>query len=172
MSIFGRVLKGTVGLCADGLEYVITTGARGIKHKYGEHELVRTASEIGSSSVRVTESTVKTMADVVDGGIDAGIGYLAKDQVTVNKGWERSKNAGQELVVGFEKGLVYTYEAGALTTSSAVQAGKHYIKGDKVRAGRELGKTKRYAKNFGKVVLVGLLAFGPPAPGDKDKRDD
>ena len=172
MSIFGKVLKGTVGLCANGLEYVITKSAHGIVNKYGENEFVKTASEIGSSTVRVTESTVKTLTDVVDGGIDAGVGYLAKDEVMVNSGLERSKIAGKGLVVGIEKGLVYTFEAGAKTTTSAVQAGKHYIKGDKNLAHQELGKTKNYARKFGKIVVVGLLAFGPTDNSDKDAPEE
>jgi len=169
MSILGQVIKTTVGLCANGLEYVIKKSAHGIVNKYGEHEIIQTASEIGSSTVRVTESTVKTITDVVDGGIDAGVGYLAKDERKVNNGLERSKIAGKDLVVGVEKGLVYTYKAGAKTTTSAVQAGKYYIKGNHNLARQELGKTKDYAKNFGKVVVVGLLAFGPIDNGDKDK---
>ncbi|MDD3364618.1 MAG: hypothetical protein PHZ03_06525 [Syntrophomonas sp.] len=172
MSIFGQVLKATVGLCADGLEYVITKSTHGIVNKYGENEFVQSASEIGSSTVRVTESTVKTLTDVVDGGIDAGVGYLAKDEVKVNNGLERSKIAGKGLVVGVEKGLVYTFQAGRKTTTSAVKAGKYYIKGDKNLACQELGKTKAYAKKFGKVVVVGLLAFGPIDNGDKDTIDE
>jgi len=172
MSIFGQVLKATVGLCADGLEYVITKSAHGIVNKYGENEFVQSASEIGSSTVRVTESTVKTLTDVVDGGIDAGVGYLSNDEVKINNGLERSKIAGKGLVVGVEKGLVYTFKAGTKTTTSAVKAGKYYIKGDKNLACQELGKTKVYAKNFGKVVVVGLLAFGPIDNGDKDTIDE
>jgi len=75
VSILGQAVKGTVGLLANGLDYVITKSAHGIENKYGDNELVKTASEVGSSSVRVTESTVKTLTDVVDGGIDAGVGY-------------------------------------------------------------------------------------------------
>ncbi len=56
MSLFGKVFKGTVGLCANGLEYVITKSADGIVKKYGENELVETASEIGASAVRATEA--------------------------------------------------------------------------------------------------------------------
>ncbi|MDD2619950.1 MAG: hypothetical protein PHC92_04690 [Syntrophomonadaceae bacterium] len=172
MSILGQVLKGTVGLFANGLDYVITKGAHGIVNKYGQNEFVKTASEIGTSTVRVTESTVKTLTDAVDGGIDAGVGYLAKDEVKINNGLERSKLAGKELVTGVEKGLTDTFKAGTNTTASAVQAGKYYIKGDKNLACQELGKTKTYAKSFGKVVVIGLLAFGPINNSDNDKVEE
>ncbi len=172
MSILGRVLKGTVGLCADGLEYVITKSTKGIVNKYGDNELVQTASDIGANTVRATEKTVKTLTDAVDGGIDAGIGYLSKDDNQINNGMERSKNAGKELVTNFANGLAYTFKAGTKTTSSAVQAGKYYIKGDKSLAQQELGKTKAYAINFSKVVVVGLLAFGPTENIDKDQKNE
>lgn len=172
MSILGKAVKGTVGLLANGLDYVITKSARGIENKYGDNELVKTASEVGSSSVRVTESTVKTLTDIVDGGIDAGAGYLAKDETKVNTGLERSKTAGKELVTGIKEGFLTTVEAGAKTANSAVQAGKHYIKGDPDLAYQELGNTKVYAKNLGKMVVIGLLAFGTVKSGDKDKKDE
>lgn len=171
MSILGKVLKGTVGLCANGLDYLITKSTQRVVAKYGENEFVQTASEIGSSTVRTTENTVKKLTDAVDGGIDAGVGYLAKDDIKINNGLEQSKNAGKELVSGFEKGLTYTYKAGTQTSSSAVQAGKHYVKGDKHLAHQELVKTKKYAKHFGKVVVVGLLAFGPTENIDTEKQD-
>lgn len=171
MSIVGRVLKGTVGLCANGLGYVITRTAQGVANKYGENEAVQTVSEISSSSVRVTASTVKTLTDVVDGGIDAGIGYLTKDPVSVNNGLERSKIAGKELVIGVKDGLVYTMAAGAKTATSAVKVGRHYIHGDKNLARQELGKTKIYAKHLGKVVAVGMLALGPVDTSDKVKAE-
>lgn len=171
MSIFGQAIKGTVGLLANGLDYVITKSAHGIENKYGENEFVKTASEIGSSTVRVTENTLNTLTDVVDGGIDAGVGYLAKDEDQKNRGFERAKTAGKEMGTGIINGLEYTIEAGAKTTNSAVQAGKYYIQGDKNLAYQELGKAKVNAKHFGKVVAVGLLAFGVMNNGDKDTTD-
>jgi len=172
MSILGKAIKGTVGLFANGLDYVISKSANGIESKYGENEIVRTASEIGSSTVRATESTVKTLTDVVDGGIDAGVGYLSKDEDKINNGLERSKTAGKEMVVGVGKGLACTVEAGTKTTASAVKAGKYYVKGNRNLAHQEFGKTKVYAKNLGKLVAVGLLAFGPVDNGDKDKTEE
>lgn len=171
MSILGKVVKKSVGLCADGLDYVINKTAAGIAHKYGENELLHTASEISSSSVRATEITVKTLADVADGGIDAGIGYLTKDAALVNEGWVQSKSAGKELVTGVGKGLAYTVAAGAKTTTSAVQAGKHYVQGDRNQARQELGETKGHAKRFAKVMVAGLLTFGPINYREKDKLD-
>ncbi|MEQ8202028.1 MAG: hypothetical protein ABRQ24_11480 [Syntrophomonadaceae bacterium] len=58
MSIFGKVVKSTVGLLALGLDTVITKGAHGLEKRYGRNELVKTVSDIGSSSVWVTEKTV------------------------------------------------------------------------------------------------------------------
>lgn len=172
MSILGQAVKGTIGLFANGLDYIIVKSADSIENKYGENEFVKTASEIGSSTVRVTASTAKTLTDVVDGSIEAGIGYLAKNECQKNNGLDRAKVAGKEMVVGIEKGLVYTIGAGATTTNSAVQAGKHYIKGDKNLAYQELGKTKAYAKHLGKVVVIGLLAFGSIDNSDTDNQTD
>jgi hypothetical protein len=171
MSIFGQAIKGTVGLLANGLDHVITKSARGIENKYGENKFVQTASEIGTSTVRVTESTVKTLTNVVDGGIDAGVGYLSKDDDKKNNGLKRAKIAGKEMVVSVEKGLAYTVAAGAETATSAVTAGKYYVKGNKNMASQEFGKTKVYAKNLGKAVVVGLLAFGAVDNGDRDNGD-
>lgn len=165
MSIFGQVIKGTVTLIADGLDYVITKSTGAIKNKYGENEMVQTVSDIGSSTVRVSESTLKTLADVVDGGIEAGAGYISDNEDKKSIGLDRMKTAGKDLVTGFGQGLAYTYEAGATTTTSAVQAGKHMVQGNKEQAVEELAKTKTHAINFAKVVVVGLLAFGPTAPG-------
>ena len=171
MSILGRAIKDTVGLLASGLDFVITKGTDGIGKKYGDNQIVKTASEIGVNTVRVTESTFKTLTDVVDGGIDAGVGYLAKDETKIDDGLERSKAAGKDLAVGVGKGLVITYEAGAKTAGSAITAGKHYYKGDKNLADQEFTKTKVYARDLGKLVAVGILAFGPPEYGKKDKID-
>ncbi|MDD4803204.1 MAG: hypothetical protein PHF24_09745 [Syntrophomonas sp.] len=172
MSILGKVFIGTVGLCADGLEYVITKSAHGIGGKYGKKEMAETASEIGSSAVRATESTVKTLADIVDGGIDAGVGYLADDGVKISKGLARSKAAGKYLVAGIGQGLAYTAKEGARTGSSALKAGQYYVKRDRNQASRELAKTKSYARRFGKVVLIGLLAVGPIKNTDKTEKGE
>jgi hypothetical protein len=170
MSIVGHAIKGSVGLIANGLEFVISKSTNAIKNKYGGNELIQTVSQIGSSSVRVTEKTVKTLADVVDGGIDAGVGYLYDNESKQKIGLDRMKTAGKDFVAGIEQGIAYTYKAGAKTTSSAAIAGKYYVKGNKKLANQEFAKTKVYAKNLGKVVVVGLLAFGPVDPGDKTEK--
>jgi hypothetical protein len=170
MSIVGYAIKGSVRLIANGLDYVITKSTNAIENKYGENELIQTVSQIGSSSVRVTETTVKTLADVVDGGIDAGVGYLSDDESKQIIGLARMKTAGKDIVTGVEQGIAYTYKAGAKTTNSAVMAGKYYVQGNKKLANQEFAKTKVYAKNLGKVVVVGLLAFGPVDLGDKTKK--
>ena len=172
MSIVGQAIKGTAALIANGLDYVITKGTNAIENKYGEKEFIQEVSKIGSSTVRVSENTVKTLADVVDGGIDAGVGYLSDDESKQNIGLDRMKTAGKDIGVGLKQGIAYTFEAGAKTTSSAVKAGKYYVKGNKKQAGQELVKTKVYAKNLGKIVVVGLLAFGPVNPNDKDHEND
>mgnify|MGYP000860154498 FL=1 len=169
MSIFGQALKGTVGLLANGLDCIITASTRQIGKKYGDSDLVKTAGEIGSNTVRVTENTVKTLTDVVDGGLEAGAGYLIKDEVKVDSGVKRAKTAGKDLVLGVERGIAITYEAGAKTTGSAVEAGKHYFKGDKTMARQELANTKAHAKELGKLIVVGLLAFGAMDNGVKNK---
>lgn len=171
MSIVGKAIKGTVAVIADGLDYVITKGTKAIEHKYGENEYVQTVSQIGTSSVRASESTVKKLADVVDGGIDAGTGYLSADKSKQNVGLDKMKTAGKDIVVGVEQGIAYTFAAGAKTTTSAVKAGKYYVKGHTKQAGEEFAKTKFYAKHLGKVVVVGLLAFGPIDPGDKSDEE-
>ncbi|MEQ8235523.1 MAG: hypothetical protein ABRQ23_01965 [Syntrophomonadaceae bacterium] len=165
------MVKKSVGLCANGLDYVITQSASGIENKYGENALVQTASEIGSSSLRATEMTVKRLADIADGGIEAGVGYLTKDEASVKSGWKQSTSAGKELVAGVGKGIAYTVAAGAKTTSSAVQAGKHYVQGNKTLTHQELGQTKVHAKRFAKIMVAGLLTFGPVNCDDKDKLD-
>lgn len=169
MSILGKVVKRSVGICADGLDYVITKSAAGITNKYGQNESIRTVAVIGSNSVRATENTVKTLADVVDGGIGAGIGYLTKDEASVIDGWEQSRSAGKALVAGVGKSLTYTAAAGARTTTSAVQAGKHYVRGDKNLARQELRVTQGHAKRFAKIMVAGLITFGPVTFDDKDQ---
>ena len=169
MSIFGQAIKSTVTLIADGLDYVITKSTNAIENKYRENEFVQTVSEIGSSTVRVSESTIKTLTDVVDGGIDAGVGYLSDDESKKNIGLDRMKTAGKDIVVGVEQGIAYTYEAGVKTTSSALKAGKHYAQGNRKQANQEFAKTKVLAKNLGKVVVVGLLAFGAIDLGNKSE---
>ncbi len=172
MSILGRVITGTVSVIADGFDYVITKSASKIENKFGENELIQTVSEIGSSTIRVTESTVKTLADAVDGGIDAGIGCLAKDENKKVNGIKRVKSATREMVTGVGKGIEYTVEKGANTTASAARAGKYYIQGNEKLAGEEIAKTKVLAKDLAKVLVIGLLAFGVMDPGGKDKNKE
>jgi len=169
MSIIGKGLKATVAIIANGLDYVITKSTNTIKNKYGENEFIESVSQIGTSSVRATETTVKTLADVVDGGIEAGIGYLSDNKSKQNIGVGKMKTAGKDIVTGVQQGIAFTVAAGAQTTSSAVKAGKYYIKGHKMKANQEFANTKVYAKNFGKVVAVGLLAFGPVELNDREK---
>jgi len=161
MSIIGKAIKGTVAIVADGLDYVITKSVNVIENKYGENEFTQSVSQIGTSSVRVTESTVKTLADVVDGGIDAGVGYLSDDKNKQNLGLDRMKTAGKDMVDGVKQGIAYTVAAGAETTSSAVKAGRYYVKGNKKKANHEFANTRVCAKKFGKMMVVGLLTFGP-----------
>jgi len=170
MSIVGKAIKGTAALIANGLDYVITKSTDTIENKYGENEFTQSVSQIGTSSVRASESTVKKLADVVDGGIDAGVGYISDDKDKQTVGLDRMKTAGKDIAVGVGQGIAYTFNAGAKTTTSAVKAGKYYVKGDQKQAGEEFVRTKVYAKNFGKVVVVGLLSFGPVDPGDKDEK--
>ena len=175
MSIFGKVVKGVVGLAATGADLVITKTSHGIENKFGEKEIIKTASEIGSGTVRVTETTVKTMTDVVDGGIEAGLGYLSKDEERKISGLEQSKTAGKELVTGIGKGVAYTATAGANTASSAFTAGKYFVNGEKDMARQEFDHTKDCVKHLGKTVAVGLLAFGPlpdAMMNDETKNDD
>ena len=161
MSIFGKVVKGVVGLAATGADLVITKTSQGIENKFGEKEIIKTASEIGSGTVRATETTVKIMTEVVDGGIEAGLGYLSKDEERKINGLEQSKAAGKDLVTGIGKGVVYTAKAGAKTASSAFSAGKYFVNGENDMAQQEFDHTKDCAKHLGKTVAVGLLAFGP-----------
>lgn len=172
MSLFGKAVKGSVTLIADGLDFVIRKGTQAIEKKYGEKDYIHTASEIGSGAIRASETTVKTLADVVDGGLEAGLGHVSKDQDKKQMGIKRTKSAGQELVDGIGKGLTYTVKEGARTTNSAVQAGKHYVRGNKDLAFQELARSKALAKNLGKTVAVGLLAFGPVDPDQKNKNKD
>ncbi len=170
MSIVGKVLKGSVSLVADGLDWVVSKGARKIGDKYGKPEMMETVAEIGSSTVRATETTVKTLADVVDGGLETGAGYLVKDKEKRDIGLNRMKTAGMDLATGMGKGLLCTYDAGSRTAGSAFKAGKYYVKGSKKQADREFARTKIYARDFGKLVLVGFLALGPVTPEDKEKK--
>ena len=167
MSMFGMAVKGSVTLIADGLDLVVRKGAQAVEKKYGEKDYIHTASEIGSGTIRASETTVKTLTDVIDGGLEAGIGHLSKDQEKKQIGMNRTKSASQELVEGIGKGLIYTVKEGARTTSSAVQAGKYYARGNKDLAVRELARSKALAKKLGKTVAVGLLAFGPVDPTQK-----
>lgn len=170
MSILGKVLKGSVSLIADGLDLLISKGARRIEDKYGKPEVMQTVAEIGSTTVRATESTVNTLADVVDGGLETGAGYLSKDKGKRDIGLNRMKTAGHELAVGMGKGLVCTCEAGSRTAASAFKAGQYYVKGSKQQADQEFTRTKDHARDFGKLVVVGLLAVGPVTLEDKEEK--
>lgn len=162
MTMFGKAVKGILGLAAGGADFVLAKTAQGLGKKLGDNEMIKTASEIGSGTVRVTEATLKTFTDVVDGGIEAGMGYLSKDEDKQSNGLQQAKTAGKEIVTGMAKGVVYTAAAGAETASSAATAGKHLMNGDKGLARQEFDRTKAFAKHLGKTVAVGLLAFGPP----------
>ncbi len=168
MSVFGKLVKSTVGLLALGLDTAITKGAHGLEKRYGRNELVKTVSDVGSSSVRVTEKTVNTLTDVVDGGLEAGAGYLSRDPEQKNQGLDKAKTAGKEIIAGVGQGLTYTAAAGTRTTSSAFQAGRYYVQGEKHLAKREFGRTRLYAKHFGKTVVIGLLALGATDTGQPD----
>jgi hypothetical protein len=154
MSIFGKVVKGVVGLAASGADLVITKTSQGIEKKFGEKEIIKTASEISSGTIRVTETTVKTMTDAVDGGIEAGLGYLYKDDERKINGLEQSKTAGKELVSGIGKGVVYTANAGFKTVSSAFTAGKYYVKETKNRHRKNLTIPKIAPDTWGKQWLL------------------
>ena len=171
MSIIGKAIKRTVAIIADGLDYVITKSTSTIKNKYGENDFIESVSQIGTSSVRVTANTVSTLTDVVDGGIDAGVGYLSDDKHKQNVGLVRMKTASQDMVTGFKEGIAYTVAAGAKTTSSAAKAGRYYVKGNKQQAHREFANTKFYAKTLGKIIVVGFFTFGPVELNEK-KQDD
>ncbi len=162
MTIFGKAFKAMVGMAAGGADVIITKSAQGIENKFGPKDIVKTASEIGSGTVRATEITVKTMTDVVDGGLEAGFGYLSKDDEKKKNGLLQSKTAGKEMMAGVGKGIAYTAAAGAVTAGSALTAGKHLIQGEKGLALQEFDQTKGYAKHLGKTVVVGMLAVGPP----------
>lgn len=168
MSILGKTIKVTVGLVATGLDLVISASAHGLQKRYGKNELVKTVSEISSSSIRVTEKTVKTLTDAVDGGMEAGMAYLTKDQMLQQQGLEKAKSASKEIVTGVGQGLTYTAAAGGKATTSAVRAGRWYIKGQRRLAIKEFGQTKLYAKHFGKVVVIGLLAIGATDTSNPD----
>jgi len=169
MTIFGKAVKGIVERAAYGADLVMNKTAQGIEKKFGEREIVKTVSEIGSGTVRVTQTTLKTVTDVVDGGLEAGWGYLSHDEEKKNQGWETSKTAGKDFLTGVGKGLVYTVAAGAVTASSAVTAGKHLVQGERDLARQEFDQTKGYAKHLGKTVVVGMLAFGPPPQALQDE---
>ncbi len=170
MSIAGKMLKGSVSLIADGLDLVISKGATRIEDKYGKPEVLKTVAQIGSSTVRATESTVNTLADVVDGSLETGAGYLSQDKEKRDIGLNRMKMAGWELANGIGKGIACTCEAGSRTAASAFKAGQYYVKGSKQQADQEFARTKDHARDFGKLVVVGLLAFGPVNPEDQDKK--
>ncbi len=150
MTIFGKAVKGIVERAAYGADLVMNKTAQGIEKKFGEREIVKTVSEIGSGTVRVTQTTLKTVTDVVDGGLEAGWGYLSHDEEKKNQGWETSKTAGKDFLTGVGKGLVYTVAAGAVTASSAVTAGKHLVQGDAIWPGRSLIKPKDMPNIWGK----------------------
>ncbi len=160
MSIIGKALKGTITLIAGGLDYAIIRSANSLENKFGKNEYIEAVSEIGSNTVRVSETTARTLSDALDGGIDAGIGYLTDNRDKKNAGIKRMKMAGKEMAVGVKDGLVYTYEAGSKTAGSAVQAGKYYVRGKRNQARAEFINTKLHAKNLGKIVVIGLLALG------------
>lgn len=168
MSIVGKTIKGTASVIAYGLHRVISKSAHAIENKFGQNEITQSVAQIGISSVRASESTVKKLAEVVDGGIDAGVGYIADDKDRQTLGLDKMKTAGKDIAVGIGQGIAYTVNAGATATSSAVKAGRYYIKGEPKQAGEELVRTKIHAKNFGKIVVVGLLSFGPVKPDDKN----
>ena len=153
MSIIGRIMKGSVSIIANGLDLIIIKGTRTAADKYGKHNVIQTVADIGSGAVRGTETTVKILADVVDGGLETGAGYLLKDRNKRDLGVNRMKSAGKELA--------YTFSAGARTTASAYKAGKYYVKGSRKEADAEFAQTKVHARNFGKLMAVGLLTVGP-----------
>ncbi|MEA4925895.1 MAG: hypothetical protein VB084_11355 [Syntrophomonadaceae bacterium] len=171
MSIVGKVLKGSVALIADGLDWAVGKGVRKIGDTCGKPEIMETVAEIGSGTVRATEITVKTLADVVDGGLETGAGYLVKNKEKRDIGLNRMKTAGLDLATGMGKGLLCTYDAGSRTAGSAFKAGKYYVKGSKKQADREFARTKIYARDFGKLVLVGLLAVGPVNSDGQNKKE-
>ena len=145
---------------AGGLSYFIIKSARGIQNKYGDSDLVQTVSDVGSNSVRITADTLKTAADVVDGGLEAGVGHLVKNEDLKTRGLTTAQDAGKELTNGVVEGMVYTAVVGASTASSAYRAGRHYVTGDKTEAREEFDVTKGLAKHLGRTVAIGLLALG------------
>jgi hypothetical protein len=171
MSIFGTILKGSVTLAADGLDFVINKTTDRLGNKYEKQEVMKTVAEIGSGAVRGTESTVKILADVVDGGLETGAGYLLKDRSKQDVGVNRMKSAGMELATGFGKGLVCTYDAGSKTTASSYKAARYYVKGSRCQAGEEFARTKAHARDLGKIVAVGLLSVGPVNIDDPEKKE-
>jgi hypothetical protein len=168
MSILGKVLKGTITVLADGMDFVIIKSSKALVNKYGENQVVQTAAEIGSRTVLASEGTLKTLTEVVDGGLTAGAGYLADNEVKRQAGLSQIKTAGREILVGAKDGLISTYEAGSNTAASAARAGKYYVRGKRNLAREELVRTKLHGRNFGKLVVVALLAFGPTQPSDKN----
>ncbi len=160
MSILGKAVKGTLGVVAGGLSNIIIKSARGIENKYGDSDLVKTVSDVGSSSVRITADTLKTATDVVDGGLEAGVGHLVKNEDLKTRGLTTAQDAGKELTNGVVEGMVYTAVVGASTASSAFKAGRHYVTGDKTEALEEFDVTKGLAKHLGRTVAIGLLALG------------
>lgn len=153
-------MKGTLGVVAGGLSCFIIKSARGIQNKYGDSDLVKTVSDVGSSSVRITAETLKTATDVVDGGLEAGVGHLVKNEDLKTRGLMTAQDAGKELTNGIVEGMVYTAVVGASTASSTFKAGRHYVTGDKTKAMEEFDVTKGLAKHLGRTVAIGLLALG------------
>ncbi|NLN86930.1 MAG: hypothetical protein GX133_04910 [Syntrophomonadaceae bacterium] len=170
MSIFGKAVKGTLGVVAGGLSYVIIKSARAIQNIYGDSNLVKTASDVGSSSVRITADTLKMATDIVDGGLEAGVGHLVKNEDLKTRGLATAQNAGKDITNGVVEGMVYTAAVGASTASSAFNAGRHYVTGDKTEALEEFDVAKGLAKHLGRTVAIGLLALGrtdTDRPGDR-----
>lgn len=54
---------------------------------------------------------------------------------------------------------------------SAYKAGKYYIKGSRQKADAEFAQTKVQARNFGKLMAVGLLTVGPVKLEDQEKKE-
>jgi len=160
LSIIGKAVKGTLGVVAGGLSYVIIRSARGIQNKYGDNNLVQTVSDVGSSSVRITADTLKTATDIVDGGLEAGVGHLVKNEDLKTRGLSTAQNASKDITNGVVEGMVYTAAVGASTASTAFRAGRYYVNGDKAEAREEFDVAKGLAKHLGRTVAIGLLALG------------
>jgi hypothetical protein len=149
----------TTSLLADGIEYAIIKGTKAIDNKYGEKESVHDLSEIGITSVRVSENTLKTLTNAADGVLEFGFGYVTKNKNKKDIGLARINKAGRNTIVGLGKGLAYTVETGIKTTTSAVEAGKCYVQGNREQARQKFKTTKSYIKNMGKVLVVSSLTI-------------